>query len=72
MNIYPSLYPTHSSEEFYVAYLRNDQAKEPLAVDQSIPKAIAIAAERTGRSRDDFTIEEISKERFEKLKEFLG
>ena len=55
-----------------MAYLRNDQAKEPLAVDQSIPKAIAIAVERTGRSRDDFTIEEISKERYEKLRRLLG
>ncbi|HXM02017.1 MAG TPA: hypothetical protein VN939_05410 [Chthoniobacterales bacterium] len=72
MNTSSSLYPTHSSEEFYVAYLRNDQAKEPLAVDQSIPKAIAIAVERTGRSRDDFTIEEISKERYEKLRRLLG
>ena len=29
MNTYPSLYPVRPSEQFYVAYLRDDQAKEP-------------------------------------------
>jgi hypothetical protein len=72
MNTHPSLYPVHPSEQFYVAYLRDDQAKEPLGVSESIPRAIADAAAKTGRPRHDFEVEEIARERYEKLKQFLG
>jgi hypothetical protein len=72
MNTYPSLYPVHRSEQFYVAYLRDDAAKEPLGVSESIPRAIADASARTGRPRDDFEVQEIPKGRYEKLKQFLG
>lgn len=44
MNTFPSLYPVHPSQQFYVAYLRDDEAKEPLTVNESIPRAIADAA----------------------------
>ena len=47
-------------------------AKEPLSVNESIPRAIADATAKTERPRDDHEVEEISRERFEKLKKFLG
>jgi hypothetical protein len=56
---------------YYVAYLRDDPAKEPLSTHESIPRAIADAAEKTGRPRTDFEVQEISKVRFETLKRFL-
>jgi hypothetical protein len=37
-----------------------------------ITSTIADAAKKTGRSRNDFEIQEIGKERYEKLKAFLS
>ena len=54
-----------------VVYAKNDSAKEPLACGPSIPRIIADAALKTGRSRDDFEVQEISRERYEKLRRFL-
>jgi hypothetical protein len=65
MNTHSSLYPVHPSEQFYVAYLRDDQAKEPLGVSESTARAIADAAAKIGRPGDDFEVEEISQERYE-------
>jgi hypothetical protein len=67
-----SLYPSHIWEQYYLAYLKDDPAREPLGVRESTVRAIADAAAKTGRPRWDFEVQEISKERFEKLKEFLG
>jgi prephenate dehydratase len=39
---------------------------------ESIPAIIADAAAKTGRPRTDFEVEEISRKRYEKLKQFLG
>ena len=55
----------------YVAYLKDDPAKEPIAIGYSIPGIIADAAEKTGRPRTDFEVQEISRERYERLKRFL-
>jgi hypothetical protein len=66
-----SLYPVPEWDRFYAVYVRTDPAREPLAASESIPEALATAANKTGRPRSDFEVQEISKERFEKLKRFL-
>jgi acetolactate synthase I/II/III large subunit len=58
-------------DRFYCAYIKGDAAKEPIMTGESIPAIIANAAEKTGRPRSDFEVEEISRERHEKLKRFL-
>jgi hypothetical protein len=45
--------------------------KEPIAVGYSVGGTIADAAEKTGRTRSDFEVLEISRGRFEKLREFV-
>jgi hypothetical protein len=71
MNTIP-LHPSPDFDHFYCAYIKGDAAKEPITTGESIPPIIAKAAEKTGRSRGDFEVEEISRERHEKLKQFLG
>jgi hypothetical protein len=71
MNTYPSLHPKPDFDAFYCAYIKGDAAKEPIMTGESIPAIIAKAAEKTGRPRSDFEVEEISHERHEKLKRFL-
>ena len=71
MNTYPSLHPKPEFDRFYCAYIKGDAAKEPITTGESIPAIIANAAEKTGRPRGDFEVEEISRERHEKLKQFL-
>ena len=71
MNTYPSLHLKPDFDAFYCAYIKDDAAKEPITTGESIPAIIAKAAEKTGRSRGDFEVEEISRERHEKLKQFL-
>jgi len=68
------LHPKPDFERFYYAYINSDAAKaakEPITTGESIPAIIAKAAEKTGRSRGDFEVEEISRKRHEKLKQFL-
>ena len=71
MNTYPSLHPKPDFDAFYCAYIKDDAAKEPITTGESIPAIIAKAAEKTGRPRGDFEVEEISRERHEKLEQFL-
>jgi hypothetical protein len=71
VNIYPSLHPKPDFDRFYCAYIKGDVAKEPITTGESIPAIIAKAAEKTGRLRGDFEVEEISRERHEKLEQFL-
>jgi hypothetical protein len=71
MNTYPSLHLKPDFDAFYCAYIKGDAAKEPITTGESIPAIIAKAAEKTGRTRGDFEVEEISRERHEKLKQFL-
>jgi hypothetical protein len=56
----------------YVVYVKDDPAREPITVGASIPAVLADAAEKIGRSKSDFEVQQISKERFEKLKQFLS
>ena len=59
-------------DHYYVAYLRGDPAKEPVAASYSAPGVLAEAAHKTGRAKADFELREISGEEFEILKKFLG
>ena len=72
MNTLLSLHPVPEFDRYFVAYRKADEAKEPLATGESIPAIIADAAAKTGRPRTDFEVQEISKERYEKLKQFLA
>jgi hypothetical protein len=71
MKTYSYLHPKPDFERLYFAYTNGDAAKEPITTGESIPAIIAKAAEKTGRTRGDFEVEEISRERHEKLKQFL-
>jgi hypothetical protein len=72
MNTYASLHPLPDFDRFYCTYIKGDAAKEPITTGESIPAIIADAAVKTGRPRTDFEVEEISRKRYEKLKQFLG
>ena len=66
-----SFSPNPNVDRYYVAYLSDDPSKEPIAVGYSITGIMADAAERTGRSRNDFEVQEITRKRFERLKSFV-
>jgi hypothetical protein len=66
-----SFNPNPNVDRFYVAYLKEDPAKEPISVGYSISGTIADATATTGRHRFDFEVQEISRGRFEKLREFV-
>ena len=72
VNTHHSLYPVPEFDRYYVAYVKADPTKEPLSTGESIPRTIADAAAKTGRSCTDFEVEEISRERYEKLRQFLS
>jgi hypothetical protein len=56
---------------YHVVYLKADPAREPIAVGYSILGIIASAAAKTGRDREDFEVEQITKEQYRVLKQFL-
>jgi hypothetical protein len=58
-------------EWYYVAYLKDDPAKEPIATSYSAPGVLAEAAHKTGRAKSDFELREISKEEYNKAKGFI-
>jgi len=58
-------------DHYYVAYLKEDPAKEPVAASYSAPGVLAEAAHKTGRTKADFELREITKEQYERLSEFL-
>jgi len=72
MNTSISLHPLPNFDHFYCTHIKGDAAKEPITTGESIPAVIADAAAKTGRPRSDFEVEEISRKRYEKLKQFLG
>jgi hypothetical protein len=72
MNISISLHPLPNFDHFYCTHIKGDAAKEPITTGESIPAIIADAAAKTGRPRSDFEVEETSRNRYEKLKQFLG
>jgi hypothetical protein len=49
----------------YVAYLKDDPAKEPIAASYSAPGVLAEAAHKTGRGKADFELREISRKEYE-------
>ena len=58
-------------DHYYVAYLKDDPAKEPIAASYSAPGVLAEAAHKTGRAKADFEIREIGKEEYERFKSLL-
>ena len=53
---------------YYVAYLKGDPAKEPIAASYSAPGVLAEAAHKTGRAKADFELREISREEYDQLR----
>ncbi|HEX3443381.1 MAG TPA: hypothetical protein VHS80_01590 [Chthoniobacterales bacterium] len=62
---------TPEFDHYYVAYLKDDAAKEPIAVSYSAPGVLAEAAHRTGKAKADFELRKISKEQYERIKSLL-
>ena len=58
-------------DQYYVAYLKDDPAKQPIATSYSSPGVLADAAHKTGRVKADFELREISKEEYERLRSFI-
>jgi hypothetical protein len=58
-------------DHYYVAHLKNDPAKEPIAASYSAPGVLAEAAHKTGRAKADFELREISRPEYERFKSFL-
>jgi hypothetical protein len=56
---------------FYVAYLKDDPAKEPVAASYSAPGVLAEAAHKTGRGKVDFELREISREECKRIRSLL-
>ncbi len=56
---------------YYVTYLKDDPAKEPIAASYSAPGALAEAAQKSGRAKADFELREISKEEYDRFKALL-
>jgi hypothetical protein len=55
-------------DHYYVAFLKDDPAKEPIAASYSAPGVVAEAAHKTGRAKADFELVQISKAEFHRLK----
>jgi hypothetical protein len=58
-------------DHYYVAYLKDDPAKEPIAASYSAPGVLAEAAHKTGRAKNDFELREIRREEYESIKTLL-
>ena len=58
-------------DHYYVAYLKDDPAKEPVATSYSAPGVLAEATHKTGRAKADFELRKISREEYERLKSLL-
>jgi hypothetical protein len=56
---------------FYVTYLKDDPAKEPIAASYSAPGVLTEAAHKTGRAKADFELREIGREEYQRLKSIL-
>jgi hypothetical protein len=58
-------------DHYYVAYLKDDPAKEPVATSYSSPRVLADAAHKTGRAKAEFELREISQEEYELPQRFF-
>jgi hypothetical protein len=56
---------------YYVAYLKDDPAQQPIAASYSAPGVLAEAAHKTGRAKGDFELREIGKGEYERLRSLL-
>jgi len=54
-------------EWYYVAFLKDDPAREPISTSYSAPGVLAEAA-HTGRAKTDFELREISNEEYDRIK----
>jgi hypothetical protein len=54
-------------DHYYVAYLKDDPAKEPIAASYSAPGVLAEAAHKSGRPKADFELREIDRNEYELL-----
>jgi hypothetical protein len=71
MNTIPMRHQIPEFDLYYVAYLKDDPAKEPIVASYSAPGVLTEAAHKTGRAKADFELREISKEEYERLKALL-
>ncbi len=71
MNTNLMLHKIPEFDHYYVAYLKDDPAKEPVATSDSSPGVLAEAAHKTGRAKADFELREISKEEYERIKSLI-
>jgi hypothetical protein len=62
---------TPEFNRYYIACLRDDPAKEPIAASYSAPAVLAEAAHKMGRSKADLEIREIRREEYERLKSLI-
>jgi hypothetical protein len=58
-------------EDYYVVYLKDDPAKEPILVGDSAPASLADASRKSGRPKQDLELRRISRTEYETLKRFL-
>jgi hypothetical protein len=65
---HPMLHNIPEFDYYYVAYLKDDPAKEPVATSDSSSGVLADAAHKTGRAKADFELREISREEYERIK----
>ena len=56
---------------YYVAFLKDNPAREPIAASYSSPGVLVEAAHKTGRAKADFELRQISREEYERLKALL-
>jgi hypothetical protein len=56
---------------YYVAYLKDDPAKEPVAASYSAPGVLAEAVHKSGRAKADFELREIRKAEYDRIKSLL-
>jgi hypothetical protein len=59
-------------DHYYVAYLKDDPVKEPIATNYSASGVLAKAAHKTGRAKADFELREISREEYERIRRPLA
>jgi hypothetical protein len=56
---------------YYLAYLKDDPAEEPIAASYSAPGVLAEAAHKSGRANAHFELREVSEEEYERLKSLI-
>jgi hypothetical protein len=57
MSTIPMLNKTPEFDRYYVAYVKDDPAREPIAASYSAPGVLAEAAHKTGRSKADLELQ---------------